>query len=194
MRGFTLVEVLVVLALIGIALAVAAPTVASLRDGGRAEAGAREVASRFQAQRMAGVATRRFRGLAFAQDDRGWAWREVEDGNGNGLRTAEVAGGVDRTLSGPWRLEDRVGQVRLGFPPVGAPFPRIPPDAGTIPTGDPVQFGSSDIVSFSPLGNSSSGTLYLTDGRAGLCAVVLFGPSARVRVWRYDPVARRWSL
>jgi hypothetical protein len=118
----------------------------------------------------------------------------VEDGNGNGLRTAEIRRGVDPTISGPHHLQDRVEDVRLGFPP-GGPFPRIPPRAGNIvDTDDPVQFGRSDIVAFSPLGRSSSGTLYITDGRRGLFGIVLFGPSTRVRVWRYDTVGGKWTL
>ena len=118
----------------------------------------------------------------------------VEDGNGNGLRTAEVRRGVDPTVSGPHHLQDQVEDVRLGFPP-GGPFPRIPPRTGNIvDTDDPVQFGRSDIVAFSPLGRSSSGTLYVTDGRRGLFAIVLFGPATRARVWRYDSVGGKWSL
>jgi hypothetical protein len=101
---------------------------------------------------------------------------------------------VDRTLSGPHRLEDLVEKVRLGFPP-GGPFPRIPPEVGTIgDTSDPVQFGVSDLVAFSALGRSSSGTLYVTDGGSQLYAVVLFGPATRARVWRYEPRSRRWIL
>jgi len=57
-----------------------------------------------------------------------------------------------------------------------------------------VRFGRSDLVSFSPFGSSSSGTLYVTDGRRGLFAVVLFGPTARLRVWRFRPEERRWTL
>ena len=56
-----------------------------------------------------------------------------------------------------------------------------------------MRFGRSDLVSFSPDGSASSGTLYVTDGRDGLYAVVLFGPTARVRVWRFDRRNGRWT-
>ena len=92
----------------------------------------------------------------------------------------------------PHRLEDRVSGIRPGFPGDG-PFPRIS-GPGTISNlDDPVQFGASNLISFSPLGRSSSGTLYLTDGRQQLYGVVLFGPTTRVRVWRYDARAGRWK-
>src|SRR6185295_14772541 len=92
-------------------------------------------------------------------------WYEVRDDNGNGLRVAEVKKGVDATLSGPHRLEDSVERVTLGFPPIGS-IPKIPPDSGTIAgLEDPIRIGSTDLLTFSPLGTASSGTLYVTDGR-----------------------------
>ncbi len=193
-RGLTLVEILVVLALLAIATLIALPATGTLRERGRTEAGAREMALLLQADRWKAVAVRRSRGLWFERRGESWIWWEVEDGNGNGLRTAEVRDGTDRILSGPHRLEDLVPEVTLGFPP-GGPFPEIPPTPGNIAdTMDPIQFGRSDVVSFSPTGSASSGTLYVTDRRRGLGAVVLFGPTARVRVWRLDPITGRWTL
>ncbi len=192
-RGITLVELLAVLAIGGLLVGVALPAAAYVRNAGRAAAGARYLATEFQAERWRSVSVRKSRGFFFEKTGRGWVWHVVEDGNGNGLRTSEVRRGVDRTLSGPHRLEDRIESVGPGFPP-GGPFPKIPPETGPIPdTGDPVQFGGSDLVSFSPIGSSSSGTLYLTDGREALYGIVLFGPTVRVRVWRYDRRAGRWT-
>jgi hypothetical protein len=132
--------------------------------------------------------------LIFSRDGRGWSWYEVEDGNGNGLRTREIRRGTDRTLSGPHRMEDHDSRIKLGFPP-GGPFPKIPPGTGWIDgTDDPIRFGRSDLVSFTPLGTGSSGTLYVTDGARQLLGVVLFGPTCRVRVWRFDWEERRWRL
>jgi hypothetical protein len=72
-------------------------------------------------------------------------------------------------------------------------IPEIPPRRGTISgVDDPVQFGRSDLVAFSPLGTASSGTLYVTDGRE-LFGIVLFGATARVRVWRYDGGTNEWT-
>ena len=102
-----------------------------------------------------------------------------------------VARSSSTGADGPDR-PDRVATIRLGFPP-GGPFPRIPPNRGVIENlDDPVQFGRSDVVSFSRLGRSSSGTVYLADGRESLFGVVLVGPSSRVRVWRFDARAGRW--
>jgi prepilin-type N-terminal cleavage/methylation domain-containing protein len=193
-KGYTLVELVAVLAILAMAVAVALPAAAMLRDGGRAAAGARTMATLLSAQRWKSVATHRVRGLQFRKDPSGWTWREVADGNGNGLRTAEIARGIDPILSLDDALGRKVQDVMLGIPP-GGTYPEAPPGTDTLSAADdPVRFGRSDLVSFSPVGSASSGTIYVTDGRRGLFAVVLFGPTARLRVWRYDPVGRRWTL
>jgi hypothetical protein len=190
--GASLVEALVAMGVVAAVLLAAAPAVAQLRDAGRAGAAGRALAAKLREQRFRSVALRRSCGIHFERLSEGWVWREVRDGNGNGLRTAEIRSGTDPTVSGPHRVESLVSRARLGFP-AGGPFPEIPPGTGTIAnTDDPVQFGASDIVSFSPLGGSSSGTLYLTDGGALLTAVVVYGPTVRVRVLRYDPRERTW--
>jgi prepilin-type N-terminal cleavage/methylation domain-containing protein len=192
-RGITLLELLVVLAIGALLLTVALPAAAYVRNAGRAAAGARYLATEFQAERWRSVSLRKSGGFFFERTAGGWSWHRVEDGNGNGLRTNEVRKGVDPVLSGPHRLEDRIQGVGPGFPP-GGPFPKIPPETGPIAdTSDPVQFGPSDLVSFSPIGSSSSGTLYLTDGRDALYGIVLYGPSVRIRVWRYDARSGRWT-
>jgi len=193
-RGLSLVQLLVVIVLIGVMVSLVAPTAAEMVADARAAAGARELASILQAMRWKAVAANSNHGLFFALDERGWHWLVVRDGNGNGLRTAEVRSGTDHTVSGPYRLEDRVSGLYLGFPPVES-IPRVPPRSGAIPDlTDPVKFGRSNLISFSPLGTASSGTLYVTDRRHALRAVVLFGPSVRVRVWRFDTREAKWKL
>jgi hypothetical protein len=164
-----------------------------LRDGGRAAAGARTMATLLSAQRWKSVASRRVRGLQFRKIGNAWTWREVADGNGNGLRTAEITRGIDPVLSAEESLERQVQDVRLGLPP-GGPYPEAPPGTGSLNAGDdPIRFGRSDLISFSPVGSASSGTLYVTDGRNGLFAIVLYGPTARLRVWRFLPRERQWT-
>jgi hypothetical protein len=190
--GVGLVELLVVLVVAAAPLAITVPALAAGAAESRTAAGARELAMMLHACRWHSVARGVARGLAFRRDATGWYWLEVEDGNGNGLRTGEVADGTDAVRSPTRRLEHRVAGVTLGFP--AGPIPSIPPGRGPISRlDDPVRFGTTDIVSFGPLGSASSGTLYVTDWR-NLYAIVLFGPTARVRVWRYDEVQRRWTL
>jgi prepilin-type N-terminal cleavage/methylation domain-containing protein len=192
--GLSLLELLVVVTIGALALSVTLPAMGKARGRAAAEAGAHELAIRLQALRWKSVTLGKAHGLYFDRDPSGWLWYEVRDGNGNGIRTREVLRGTDPTLSGPHRLEASTSLATPGLPPTG-PFPEIPPGRGLIDeSADPIRFGNTNLVSFGPLGTSSSGRIYVTDGRLELFAVVLFGRSGRVRVWRLDPRSRQWQL
>jgi len=192
--GFSLVELLAALTLLGLVVVLGFPAAADRLAAARASAAAREMALLLQSLRWRAVATSASHGVLFVQDGAGWSWLLVRDGNGNGLGTAEVRSGIDLTLSGPHRFDDVVAGIALGFPPTPR-IPNVPPRSGAVANlGDPVQFGASNLVAFSPLGSASSGTLYLTDGRHALRALVVFGPTGRVRVWRLDTREGRWRL
>jgi len=184
----------VVVAILAALIVVGVPAVAAIRDGGRAGAAARAVATSFSAERWRSVARARSGGFQFTASPGGWIWREVDDGNGNGLRTAEIRSGDDPPRTEFRALSRDVPGASFGIPP-GGPYPEAPPGTDTLRRGDdPVRFGRSELVSFSPDGSASSGTVYVTDGKTGLCAVVLFGATARVRVWTWDARSRRWTL
>jgi hypothetical protein len=100
------------------------------------------------------------------------------DGNRNGVRTADINSGVDRRVLGPLPLHGGASDVRVGINPG---LPEIPPDTGWL-SGDPIRFGSSDILSFSPLGTATPGTFYLA-GDGVQAAVRVNGSTARVRLW-----------
>ena len=192
--GFSLVELLAALTLLGLVVVLGFPAAADRLADSRASAAAREMALLLQSLRWRAVASSASHGVLFVRTGSRWSWLLVRDGNGNGLSTAEVRSGIDLTLSGPHRFGDVVAGIVPGFPPAPR-IPNIPPRSGAISNlTDPVQFGSSDLVSFSPLGSASSGTIYLTDRKHALRAVVLFGPTGRVRVWRLDTREGRWRL
>ncbi len=190
-RGSGSAGVLVAVAILSLGLLLVAPAATRLD---RAAPAARYLAATFQALRFDAVARHRHLGLYFEPATGGRVWWKVEDGNGNGLRTAEIRSGVDPRVEGPYRLGALVERARLGFPP-GGPFPRIPPGRGAIAqAAGPVQFGRAELISFGPLGASSTGTVYVTDGHRRLYGVVLYGRTGRVRVWRFDTGVRRWRL
>lgn len=192
--GLSVTELLAVIALAGLALMATIPSAAGFRASALTAAGARELAVTLQAQRSRAAADGRAHGLLFGRDDRGWFWHVARDGNGNGLRASEIRVGIDPTLSGPHRLEDRMYPVRLGFPELGS-IPRIPPARGHIRNlADPVRIGNTDLLTFSPLGTATSGTVYVSDGDTRLYGVVVFGSTGRIRVWRFVPEEKAWVL
>lgn len=186
---------LAVLAVAGIMAAAVLPAAGELMHSAFTGSVARALAADLSALRWKATSRQRYHGLFFERDAGGiWSWVEVMDGNGNGLRTSEIRSGVDPAVGELRRLEDEPGSVTLGFPGSG-PFPAIPPASGAIGrTDDPVKFGPADIISFGPRGTASSGTVYLTDHRSELLGVRVYGPTGRIRVWRWHREVGEWRL
>lgn len=176
-RGFSLVEMVVV---VGIVLTMAAVALPAFRPM-FAEShllGAGE-AFRTQFRLAASTAVRANAYTAIRFETRGSeVWYAVyRDCNHNGVRSADIASGIDVLISGPFPLTSGAPTVRVGINPG---VPAIPPDSGLL-TGDPIQFGRSDILSFSPLGTATPGTFYLA-GESAQAAVRVTPGSARVRL------------
>ena len=51
---------------------------------------------------------------------------------------------------------------------------------------------TTTLMSFTPLGTASSGTLYLRGRDGSQYAVRVLGATGRTRVLRYEPVTRTW--
>jgi type II secretory pathway pseudopilin PulG len=186
--GFSLVEAVVVLAVMALTAAVALPILDEARAAAEAAAAARHVAATLASVRL--DAARRGRAVALRFDQapaRGFV--RVVDGNGDGVRAADVAAGVDVPLGPPDRLEHHFRDA--GFRLVWT-VPAID-DAGTLSAGDdPVRLGPVDQLTFTPLGTATSGTLYVAGRRGHQFAVRVFGATGRTRVLRYDPGGGTW--
>jgi hypothetical protein len=100
------------------------------------------------------------------------------DGNHNGVLSRDIARGEDHMIGGPFRLDANMAGVRVGIMP-GTPAP--PPDSGLLDPADPIRFGRSNMLSFSPLGTATPGTFYVTNDR-WQAAVRVTGGSGRVRL------------
>jgi competence ComEA-like helix-hairpin-helix protein len=106
--------------------------------------------------------------------------------NGNGVLSADIATGRDRRVAGPFELSGGAADVRVGINPG---VPAIPPDSGTLDPADPIKFGRSNMLSFSPMGTATPGTFYLA-GTYAQAAVRVTPGSARVRIMFCR--GRRW--
>ena len=95
---------------------------------------------------------------------------------------------------GPTRRIQHLGRaVRFGIP-AGRP-PRDPSDPRRLlgRLEDPIRFNRSDLASFNPLGGSTPGSLYLTDGHHHLTVVRLYGITGKVMILNYDYADEAWS-
>ena len=185
--GYSLVELMVVAGLIATATAVAVPQVLSSLDESRTRGAARYIAARFQRARMEAVMRSVHVGLKFTVVAGRYAYAAYVDGNGNGVRTADIGSGADPLLMPAERLRDNFGNVEFGTLPG---LPAIDPGSAA-PGADPIRLGASDIASFTPIGTSTSGTVYIRGERAQY-AVRIFGDTAKTRVLKFDVRNGRW--
>jgi len=186
-------ELIVYLVLVSLVAAVAVPALSAMRASASTAAAVRHLVVAMQALRWNSVAQGRGHGLRFVEDADGIGWYVVRDGNGNGLRSAEVRDGTDETLTGPHRLADIAPGIAFGFPVV-ATLPEVPPRSGRIEDrSDPIRIGNSSLLSFGPLGTATGGTLYVTDGHERLYAIVIYGRTAKIRVWRFSSTSGKWN-
>lgn len=182
-RGFSLLELLVVLVLAGLFLVVASANLSGAARQRDFEAFETEVVGMLETCRWRAMNERRYAGVWFEKGTNGYEASLFVDGNDNGIRAADIQAGVERRVFGPTRLHRALGDIAPGI--LADPVPQIPPKSGVLTDPDPVRFGKSDLVSFSPNGDSSSGTLYLACySQSRMYAIVLYGPTARMTVWK----------
>jgi prepilin-type N-terminal cleavage/methylation domain-containing protein len=184
--GVSLIELLLVMALVAVVTAMAVPLTARSVDDARVRSAAGFMAGRLRAARQQAVAASRNVALVFDRAGAEWVFRLCSDGNGNGVRRADIAGGQDQCAPAA-RVSSLFPTVALGL---DAALPAIEAEPGT---EDGVRFGPSDIASCSPLGTCSPGTLYLKGSHGPQYAVRVAGMTGRTRVLRYDAGRRQWG-
>jgi type II secretory pathway pseudopilin PulG len=186
--GWSLVELLIVL---GASLVVAAWALAGLgamAADARATGAARHLVARLRQERLEAVRTGRTCGLRFRDGGGGVIFEAVADGNGNGLRAAEIDTGVDVTRGAPVRLADAFAGTRFAI--VDA-VPSIDGGPGLPAGGDPIRLGST-ILAFSPSGGSTSGTIYVASADSRQFAIRILGATGRIRLYELDRPRGRW--
>jgi Tfp pilus assembly protein FimT len=173
--GQSLIEVLVAITVAAIVLAAAIPVTTSYVHEARLRGAAFHVRGLFRQVRARAAAEARYVGIVFDEVEGDPVFSIYGDGNYNGIRRVDIDRGVEEKLREPYRLTETFPGVRYGSLPAGASEPFFPG----------LQFGKSHIVSFSPLGSSTSGTLYLSNQYGLVYAIVVLGSTGRVRVARY---------
>ncbi len=191
--GLTLVELLVVVALAMLALGIATPSLIQLAAGREVRLATAEVGAALRLARAYAVTHAVHVGVKFRVHEGGAVdWTLYRDGDGDGVLTEDIESGVDPQAAPARSLAHFGRQVRLGFPP-GTP-PRDPgdPRRRLDRLDDPIRFNRSDIASFGPLGGSTPGSVYVTDGRSRLAVARVTQMTGRVRVLVYDLRTETW--
>jgi type II secretory pathway pseudopilin PulG len=187
-RGVSLLELVFAAALASTVAAVSVPSLRRLMDEARALGAARYVAGRLREARMEAVKRSANTAMLFAVGPDGHSYSVHLDGNGDGVRQQDVDRGIDPALRGPERLPAHFPGVDFG---AGEGVPA--PDAGSTPPGsDPIRIGNTNLLTFTPLGTATPGSLYLRGSGGTQYVVRVFGETGRVRILAFQPVTGRW--
>lgn len=144
--------------------------------------------SEFRRAKSLAIRRNAYTALRFEERADGVYLRVALDRDYDGVQSRDLRSGVDVYATEGRRLTD-LSEVRLGVLP-GVPEP--PPGRGMLDVSDPIRFGRSNMVSFSPLGGATPGTLYF-EGHGLMAAVRVNGGSARVStlIWEGGQWRRR---
>jgi Tfp pilus assembly protein FimT len=189
MRGYSLLDLLVAMALAGCVMSVSVPRLDGALDAWRVRGAAFFVAERVALTRMQAVHRGANVALRFEAEDGTFRLRAYADGNDNGVRSADISGGYDPAITPPDRLDHLFAGARFGFIP-GA---RLIDGTAVTPGDDPIRFGPAQMMASAPAGTATSGTVYIRGRGPVQFAVVVLGATGRARVVRFDPVTRQWT-
>ena len=183
--GFTLLELLLTMAVAATLTGLAIPVLSNAADDIRTSMAARYLASRIRSARMDAVRRATSVALRLEPGRADYSVRIYADGNGNGVRSADIDRGLDPPLGAAERLADNFPGVRFGLVEGAS-------DAdGEMSGAEGVRIGIARILTLGPDGTATPGTLYVR-GRRAQYAVRVFGFTGRTRVLWYRAGARTW--
>jgi len=188
-RGAALIDLVAATALTVVLAAIAVPMAAGTLDRERAIMGAQYLVGQLQRARLESL--RRGQSVAVhvrIAGDRA-ACQLFVDGNGNGVLQRDIDRGVDPALAPETWLDEQARAVTLR---INQTITDVGGSTTLVAGDDPVRIGSTSLVSFSPQGGATSGTLYVAATRGPQMAVRIFGATGRVRTLVFDAPTRQW--
>lgn len=188
-RGLSLAEMLVAVSLASLAGVVGVPALSHVAGSARDAAAARYVATALQATRVEAARRGVQVAVRFDAADAGFTFRRYADGNANGVRSSDMARGIDVALAPEDSLTAHFGGVDFR---VVRTVPGIDGGPAVTAGSHPIRLGSASLASWSPGGSATSGTLYLGSHRGVQYAVRILGVTGRIRVFRFDGEGTGW--
>lgn len=183
--GFTVIELLLVLAIATTLVGLSFPLWSRTSEHINTSAAARHLAGRIALARLDAVRRSAVVGLRFERQGDDYSYQLMLDGNGNGLRAADVMSGADMPLGPVERLPDQFRGVSFGL------IPGLPEIDGGTGNPDGVRIGATTFLSLTPVGTATGGTLYVRGARTQF-AIRILGATGRTRVFFYEAGTQRW--
>ncbi len=185
--GYALIELLLAAGLVATLSAIAIPSLLVAIDDYRAIGAVRYLTTRLARARMEAIVRSSDVAVQFVEDPGGYTYAVYLDGNNDGVRTRDIQRGTDIPLARSERLSDNFPGVAFAVP-VGLP----PVDGGSPTDGDALKLGSSNLLSFSALGSSSSGSIYVRGRNGSQFVIRAFGETGKIRALKFELTSRRW--
>jgi len=190
MHGTSLPELLVVFLILGLVFALSVPALSDLLAEEGLQTAAREVSAILTTARARAVFQGTEVGVKWISSGGDLVLSVYQDGNGNGVTTADIKKGVDRLVAGPYWLRGKYPGISFSFVPG---FDDLDPGGAPIgPLTDPLRFGRSDICSFSPLGKASPGSVYLSNRKRRQAAVRVTPANAKIQIFTWHGKSLKW--
>ena len=169
--------------------AIAVPVIGGTLDRERTIVGAQYLAGQLQRARLESL--KRARSVAVRLQVTGdrTQLRLFADGNGNGVLQRDIDRGIDLPLTPIEWLDDQARDISLR---INQEVSDVAGVTTLAPGDDPLRIGNTSILTFSPLGSATSGTLYVAAHRGPQMAIRVFGATGRVRVLMFDARTRQW--
>jgi len=188
-RGTALIDVLAAVGLSAVLVAMAVPVVGGTLDREHVITGTHALAATVQRARLEALKRASAVAVRIELLDGRAAVQLFADGNGNGVLQRDIDRRVDPPLAGMEWLDAHGRDVSIR---INQPITDVAGAAVLNPGDDPLRIGNTTLVSFSPLGSSTSGTVYVAARRGPQMAIRIYGATGRVRVLMFDAQARQW--
>lgn len=189
-RGASLLEVVVTLAVASTLAAASVVDFSAATARVRAASAARFLLATFRSARVDAARRGTAVGLRFARDTAGMSFTTHLDSDGDGLTGDDLRDGTDPPLGAPRRLEE-------DFPGVGiairSDVTEVDGSASIAAGGDAVRLGPRDVITFTPDGASSGGTVYLSGADGTVYAVRVQSSTGRSRMLVFNGATGRWE-
>ena len=188
-RGMALVDVLAATGLSLVMAGMAVPVVGGTLERERTLVGAHYLAAAVQRARLEALKRSAVVAVRLQELDGRTSVQLFADGNGNGVLQRDIDRHFDPALTMAEWLDEHASGVSLQ---INQTIAEVGGGGELAPGDDPVRMGNSSLVSFSPLGSATSGTLYVAARRGPQMAIRVYGATGRVRVLTFDAQARQW--
>lgn len=184
-HGMSLVEALLVVAVLAIVISAAFPGLDEIRRAAALSAASSQLKGLLYRCRADAVMNRRATATVFEQrTDGSWRCFIAVDGDGDGIRSRDIRALVDPVVGEILHFE--AGGAGLGI--LQNEFVPDPSGRGRLrgDLSDPVRAGRGNMITFTPRSTATPASIYLTDHRARMRVLRIYGGTGRVisRVWR----------